>query len=115
MTPLSSAEAQFLTKPVGAGAAFVRQRQADSERAYTMELHHPLTREFPEHVETIRRLKLSNRDFQQMFDEYHKLDDAICRVEEEVETATDQQMDEMKMRRAQLKDRLYTAIRAVAA
>ena len=88
---------------------------ANTKPIHPMDLHHPLTREFPEHTDTIRRLKLSSPDFQRMFDEYHQLDDAICRVEEEVETATDQQMDEMKMRRAQLKDRLYGAIRAVPA
>ena len=94
----------------------LRKRETgDEQSSFPMDLHHPLTREFPEHVETIRRLKLSNAEFQRMFDEYHKLDDDICRVEEEVETATDQQMDEMKMRRAQLKDRLYGAIRAVVA
>ncbi len=89
--------------------------RSNTKPFHPMDLHHPLTREFPEHLDTMRRLKLSNPEFQQMFAEYHQLDDAICRVEEEIETATDQQMDEMKMRRAQLKDRLYGAIRAVLA
>jgi uncharacterized protein YdcH (DUF465 family) len=76
-----------------------------------MDLHHPLTNEFPEHKETIRHLKLSNPQFREMFDEYHRVDETICRIEEEVEQAGDQEIDELKMRRAKLKDQLYTAIR----
>jgi uncharacterized protein YdcH (DUF465 family) len=76
-----------------------------------MDLHHPLTIEFPEHKETIRHLKLSDARFREMFDEYHRVDDTICRIEEEVEQAGDQEIDELKMRRAKLKDQLYTAIR----
>jgi len=43
-----------------------------------------------------------------MFDEYHRLDDAVYRVEEEIDFATDQEIEEMKMRRARLKDYIYT-------
>jgi uncharacterized protein YdcH (DUF465 family) len=75
-----------------------------------MDLHHPFVIEFPEHRETIRSLKLADGSFRQMFAEYHHLDDEICRVEEEIEFATDQQMDEMKFKRAKLKDALYTAV-----
>lgn len=75
-----------------------------------MDLHHPFVAEFPEHRETIRSLKLADGKFRQMFEEYHHLDDEICRVEEDLEFATDQQMDEMKFKRAKLKDALYTAI-----
>jgi uncharacterized protein YdcH (DUF465 family) len=39
------------------------------------------------------------------------LDDAICRFEEEIEFATDQEIDELKFKRARLKDVLYAAIR----
>jgi uncharacterized protein YdcH (DUF465 family) len=76
-----------------------------------MDLHHPFVREFPEYRETIRRLRLGDNQFRQMFEEYHQLDDEICRIEEEVEYATDQQLDELKFKRAKLKDALYTVIR----
>ena len=75
-----------------------------------MDLHHPFVIEFPAHSETIRSLKLADGNFRQMFEEYHRLDDEICRIEEEVEFATDQQLDELKFRRAKLKDALYTAV-----
>jgi hypothetical protein len=76
-----------------------------------MDIHHPFVSEFPEHRETIRHLRLSDNQFRQMFEEYHQLDDEICRIEEEVEFASDQQIDELKFKRAKLKDALYTAVR----
>src|SRR5436853_6936055 len=65
-----------------------------------MDLHHPILREFPEHRETIRSLKGSNEQFRSAFEEYHRLDDEIYRIEEDIEFATDQEIEELKMRRA---------------
>ena len=76
-----------------------------------MDLHHPILREFPEHRETIRRLKGSDDHFRNSFDEYHRLDDEIYRIEEEIDFATDQEIEELKMRRAKLKDHIYHLIR----
>jgi len=76
-----------------------------------MDLHHPFVKEFPAHRETIRSLKLADGKFRAEFDEYHLLDDEICRIEEDVEYATDQQIDELKFKRAKLKDALYAAVR----
>jgi len=76
-----------------------------------MDIHHPFVTEFPEHRETIRHLRLSDNQFRQMFEEYHLLDDEICRIEEEVEFASDQDIDELKFKRAKLKDALYSAVR----
>jgi uncharacterized protein YdcH (DUF465 family) len=75
-----------------------------------MDLHHPFVAEFPEHRETIRSLKLADGKFRQMFEEYHHLDDEICRIEEDIEFATDQEIDELKFKRAKLKDALYNAV-----
>jgi hypothetical protein len=75
-----------------------------------MDLHHPFVIEFPVHRETIRSLKLADANFRQMFEDYHALDDEICRIEEDLEFATDQQLDQLKYKRAQLKDALYIAV-----
>jgi uncharacterized protein len=75
-----------------------------------MDLHHPILREFPEHRETIKRLKSSNDHFRHLYEEYHKLDDEIYRIEEDIDFATDQEIDELKMRRAKLKDYIYHAL-----
>jgi uncharacterized protein YdcH (DUF465 family) len=72
-----------------------------------MDLHHPILREFPEHRETIKRLKGSHDHFRDLYNEYHRLDDEIYRIEEEIDFATDQEIEELKMRRAKLKDYIY--------
>jgi uncharacterized protein YdcH (DUF465 family) len=79
-----------------------------------MDLHHPLLKEFPEHREFIQWLKVSDAEFRRMFDEYHQVDDSICRIEEEVDFATDQEIDELKMKRAWLKDQMYRQLRRPA-
>jgi len=76
-----------------------------------MDLHHPIIREFPEYRETIRRLKGTDDHFRNLFDEYHRLDDSIYRIEEEIDFATDKEIDELKMRRTKLKDYIYHLIR----
>jgi len=76
-----------------------------------MDLHHPILREFPEHREAIRRLKGSDEHFRNIFDEYHRLDEAIYRIEEDIDFATDQEIEELKMRRTKLKDYIYHLIR----
>lgn len=75
-----------------------------------MDLHHPILRELPEHRDTIKRLRGSDANFHNLYDEYHRLDDEIYRIEEEIDFATDQEIEERKMRRAKLKDYLYHLI-----
>jgi uncharacterized protein YdcH (DUF465 family) len=85
--------------------------QHHQQEIVPMDLHHPIMREFPEFRETIRRLKGSNDHFRSVFDEYHRLDDEIYRIEEDIDFATDQEIEELKMRRAKLKDYIYHVIR----
>ncbi|HWX21902.1 MAG TPA: YdcH family protein [Candidatus Binatia bacterium] len=85
--------------------------QNQQQEIVPMDLHHPILREFPEHRETIRTLKGSNAHFRSVFDEYHRLDDEVYRIEEEIDFATDQEIEELKMRRAKLKDYIYHVIR----
>jgi uncharacterized protein YdcH (DUF465 family) len=75
-----------------------------------MDLHHPILREFPEHREVIKRLKGSSDHFRHLYGEYHRLDDEIYRIEEDIDFATDQEIEELKMRRAKLKDYIYHLI-----
>jgi uncharacterized protein YdcH (DUF465 family) len=48
-------------------------------------LHHPFVTEFPGHSDAIRSLKQADGRFCAQFEEYHTLDDKICRIEEDVE------------------------------
>lgn len=73
-------------------------------------LHHPFEIEFLDHSDAIRSLKLADERFSTQFKEYHALDDRICRIEEYVEYASDQEIDELKFKRAKLKDTLYAAV-----
>ena len=75
-----------------------------------MDLHHPILHEFPEHRDAIKRLQ-GDAHFRHLYDEYHRLDDEIYRIEEEIDFATDQEIDERKMRRAKLKDYIYHLIK----
>lgn len=75
-----------------------------------MDLHHPFVREFPAYSDAIRSLKSADGKFCALFEEYHMLDDQICRIEEDVEYATDQRLEELKFKRAKLKDSLYAAV-----
>jgi hypothetical protein len=74
-----------------------------------MDLHHPILREFPQHRDTIRHLKATDEKFRKAFDEYHTVDDAIYRIEEEIDFATDQEIEDLKLKRARLKDWIYHA------
>lgn len=80
-----------------------------------MDLHHPFEAEFPGHSDAIRSLKSADEKFSAQFAEYHNLDDEICRIEEDAEYATDQHIDELKFKRAKLKDSLYAAVQKYAA
>lgn len=73
---------------------------------------HALIDEFPEFRGRIRELQTSNPQFAQLFTEYHALDDEILRIEQQVETPCDAYIEERKMKRVYLKDRLYGMLRA---
>ena len=73
---------------------------------------HDLIHEFPEHKDRIHELKLSNAQFAEMIDEYHKLDHEIHRIETGVENSSDEYIEEQKKQRLLLKDRMYEMIRA---
>jgi len=71
------------------------------------EHHHDLAHEFPGFRQRIHELKLTSLEFRQLYDEYQALDKEIFRIEEEIETPSDDYTEELKRRRARLKDRLY--------
>ncbi len=73
---------------------------------------HDLLHEFPEHRDVIHTLKLSNRHFARLFDAYDETDHAIHRIEQGVETTTDEYLESLKKKRLQLKDELFAMIHA---
>lgn len=73
------------------------------------EKHH-LLNEFPELKDRIHELKISNSRFARMFDEYHVVDHEVRRIEEGVETTTDEYLEERKKKRLHLKDQLFAML-----
>ncbi|MEK6559716.1 MAG: DUF465 domain-containing protein [Planctomycetota bacterium] len=73
--------------------------------------HHGLIHEFPEYREEIHNLKMSNEHFRELFDEYHKLDREIFRVENNIEARSETAFEELKKRRLTLKDELFRMLR----
>lgn len=69
--------------------------------------HHDLAHEFPEHKERIRTLKMENGHFAKMFDEYDELDHELRRIQQEIETPSDEVVEELKKKRLHLKDQLF--------
>lgn len=74
--------------------------------------HHPLLKEFPEYRERIHQLKVDDEHFRTLFEEYHELDKAVYRMDENIEPVSDAVMEETKKRRLAVKDELYTMLRA---
>ena len=71
---------------------------------------HDMMHEFPEHHDRIIELKASNKEFLRLYNEYHRLDKEIRRVELDIEPASDKFLEERKKLRLHLKDKLYNII-----
>jgi hypothetical protein len=72
--------------------------------------HHDLVHELPEFREKIHELKVNNNHFAKLFDEYHEVDHEVRRIEQEVETPSDEYTEELKKKRLHLKDELYSIL-----
>jgi uncharacterized protein YdcH (DUF465 family) len=73
---------------------------------------HDLIHEFPEHRERIHNLKMADHHFARLFDEYHELEHQVRRIEEGVETTSDNYLEDLKKKRLKLKDLLYVILTA---
>jgi len=69
--------------------------------------HHHLLQEFPEYKDKIHELKVSNPAFADLIDKYNAVDDEIYRIEEQIETPSDEYTEGLKKQRLQLKDQLF--------
>lgn len=72
---------------------------------------HSLAKELPEFKEQIHNLKMENRHFAKLADEYHDLDNEIIRIEEGVENTSDEYVDGLKKKRLALKDELFEMLK----
>ncbi len=72
---------------------------------------HSLAKELPEFKEQIHQLKMENRHFAKLADEYHDLDNEIIRIEEGIENTTDEYVEGLKKKRLHLKDELFSMLK----
>ena len=68
---------------------------------------HELTDDFPEYVDKMRELKMSDAHFARLFEEYHEVNRAVHRAETNVEPVSDAHMENMRKSRMALKDKIY--------
>jgi uncharacterized protein YdcH (DUF465 family) len=73
----------------------------------TLEHHRDLAHEFPELKQRVHDLKVESAEFRRLYAEYEALDNEVHRIEQEIETPSDAYTEDLKRRRAHLKDRLY--------
>lgn len=76
-----------------------------------IEHHHDLAHEFPEFKQRIHALKQTSAEFRQLYEDYAALTREIYRIEQDIETPSDDYTEELKRRRVRLKDRLYALLR----
>ena len=75
---------------------------------------HDLAAEFPELKAQIHALKESDAHFRRLHEEYEALDDQLHRIDQQIETPKDEVIEELKKKRAALKDELYGMLKAAA-
>ena len=70
-------------------------------------LQHDLAHEFPEFRDKIHHMKMDNKHFAKLFDEYHMVNSEVIRLEAENIPVTDETFESLKKLRLSLKDNLY--------
>ena len=70
-------------------------------------LNHDLSHEFPEHLEKMRALKLSDKYFAKLFTQYDEDNYAIKKYEMGDGVITDDALEELKKQRLKTKDEIY--------
>lgn len=76
---------------------------------------HELPEAFPEHVETLHRLKTENAHFAKLADEYHEVNRQVHRGETDVEPMSDEHMIDLRKRRLHLLDEISAMLKAAEA
>lgn len=73
--------------------------------------NHSLVNDLPEFKDRIHDLKISDRHFLKLFDDYHVIDKDIHRLETEDSPVSDEHLEALKKQRLLLKDQLYTMLK----
>jgi uncharacterized protein YdcH (DUF465 family) len=76
---------------------------------------HNLAAEMPEFKEEIHELKVGDTHFAKLFEEYDEVDKELHRIASEIETPSDDVIEQLKKKRIALKDELYSMLKKHAA
>ena len=68
---------------------------------------HNLLNEFPEFQEKIHQLKVEDTHFRKLFEEYHKLEHEVHKINAGEETVIDEHAHALKAKLLHLKDEIY--------
>ena len=75
-------------------------------------LNHDLTHEFPEHVEKMRELKMSDAHFAKLFNAYDEDNHSIAKYETGGAVIGDDALELLKKKRLQTKDEIYRLLQS---
>jgi uncharacterized protein YdcH (DUF465 family) len=73
---------------------------------------HELSKEFPDHVDKMHKMKLESAHFAKLYDEYHEVNRAVHRAETNVEPTDDAHENALRQNRSRLKDEIYGMLTA---
>lgn len=73
---------------------------------------HDLLHELPEYKDKIHQLKVENKHFAKLFEEYHQLDHEVHRLEMGIENSSDTYVEDRKKQRLYLKDQMVAMLKA---
>jgi uncharacterized protein YdcH (DUF465 family) len=68
---------------------------------------HDLIEEFPEYRDRILQLKENDDRFSALFEDYHRINHQVIRIEQGLETPSDFYTEDLKKKRLRRKDQLY--------
>ena len=71
---------------------------------------HELPEEFPQHLEKMHSLKESDAHFARLYDEYYEVNRAVFRAETRLDPMEDLVMDQLRKKRALLKDQIWAIL-----
>ena len=67
---------------------------------------HDLHHELPQHKDKIHELKMNNNHFKRLFGVYNELVHEMTRIQQNIETPSDEVVESLKLKRLHLKDEL---------
>ena len=73
---------------------------------------HELAADFPEYLDQLHSLKLSDAHFAKLTERYHDVNRAVHRAETNVEPTSDERLVNMRKRRMTLKDQIYGILKS---